>query len=119
MKNENVKRTIPLLICLILVLSTSAFAQDSDIVKLQGRVMSLDLYKNVMTVNERVFVLDPQTTIKDEKEYPMSLDGLKPETWVYVEGENKRALKKLVAKKIYLLPKYIEKRERHLYPFME
>ena len=119
MRNENVKRTIPLLVCLILVLSTSAFAQDSNIVKLQGRVMSLDLYRNVMTVNEKVFVLDPQTTVKDEKDYPVSIDRLKPEAWVYVEGENNKVIKKLVAKKIYLLPKYIEKRERHLYPFME
>ena len=79
----------------------------------------MDLYKNVMTVNERVFVLDPQTTIKDEKDYPIRIDRLKPEAWVYVEGKNNKAIKKLVAKKIYLLPKYIEKRERHLYPFME
>ena len=119
MRNENVKRTIPLLVCLILALSTSVYAQDSNVIRVQGRVMSLDLYRNVMTVNEKVFALDPQTTIKDEKEYPMSLDRLKPEAWVYVEGENNRAIKKLVAKKIYLLPKYIEKRERHLYPFME
>ena len=119
MRNENVKRTIPLLVCLILVLSTSAFAQDSNTVKLQGRVMSLDLYRNVMTVNEKVFVLDSQTTIKDEKDHPISIDRLKPEAWVYVEGENNRAIKKLVAKKIYLLPKYVERKERHLYPFMD
>ena len=119
MRNKNVKRTIPLLVCLILILSTSAFAQDSNTVKLQGRVMSLDLYMNVMTVNEKVFVLDPQTTIKDEKDHPISMDRLKPESWVYVEGENNKAIKKLVARKIYLLPKYIEKRERRHYPFME
>ena len=81
--------------------------------------MSLDLYKNVMIVNERVFVLDSQTSIKDEKDNPITYDRLKPEAWVYVEGKNNKAIKKLVAKKIYLLPKYVEKRERHLYPFME
>ena len=79
----------------------------------------MDLDRNVMTVNERVFVLDSQTIIKDEKDHPISMDGLKPEAWVYVEGENNRAIKKLVAKKIYLLPKYIERKERHLYPFMD
>lgn len=81
--------------------------------------MSLDLYRNVITVNERVFVLDSQTLIKDEKHHSISMDGLKPEAWVYVVGENNRTIKKLVAQKIYLLPRYIERKERHLYPFMD
>ena len=119
MRHKNIKETIPLLVFLMLILASSALAQDSNVVRVQGRVMSLDLYRKVMTVNEKVFLMDSQTTIKDEKDHPISIDRLKPEAWVYVEGENTRAIKKLVAKKIYLLPKYIEKRERHLYPFME
>ena len=119
MRNDSVKRTIPLLVYLILALSTSALAQDSNVVRVQGRVMSLDLYRNAVTVNEKVFVLDSKTTIKDEKDHPISIDRLKPEAWVYVVGENNKTIKKLVAKKIYLLPKYIERKERHLYPFMD
>jgi hypothetical protein len=119
MRHKAFKIKIPTLLFSVFILATLALAQDTDIVKLQGRVMQLDLEKNVMTVNERLFVLDSQTSVRDEKEYPISIDRLKPEAWVYVEGKNNKAIKKLVAKKIYLLPKYIEKRERHLYPFME
>ena len=119
MRHKAFKIKIPILFFSVFILATLALAQDTDIVKLQGRVMQLDLEKNVMTVNERLFVLDSQTSVRDEKDYPISVDRLKPEAWVYVEGENNKVIKKLVAKKIYLLPKYIEKRERHLYPFME
>ena len=34
--------------------------------------MQLDLEKNVMTVNERLFVLDSQTSVKDEKDNPIT-----------------------------------------------
>jgi hypothetical protein len=119
MRHKAFKIKIPILFFSVFILATLALAQDTDIVKLQGRVMQLDLEKNVMIVNERLFVLDSQTSVRDEKDYPISIDRLKPEAWVYVEGENNKAIRKLVAKKIYLLPKYIEKRERHLYPFME
>jgi hypothetical protein len=103
----------------MLVLVSSALAQESSLVKVQGRVMSLDLYKNVITVNEKVFVLNSQTLIRDEKDYSAGVDRLKPGVWVYVIGENNSAIKKLVAKKIYLLPKYIERKERQSYPFMD
>lgn len=72
-----------------------------------------------MIVNERLFVIDSKTRVRDEKDYSIMADRLKLQSWVYVEGENNKAIKKLVAKKIHLLPQYIEKRERHLYPFME
>ena len=119
MRHKAFKIRIPLLFFSVFILSTSALAQDTDTVKLQGRVMQLDLEKNVMIVNERLFVLDSQTSVRDEKDYPITVDRLKLQSWVYVEGKNNKAIKKLVAKKIYLLPKYVEKRERHLYPFME
>jgi hypothetical protein len=119
MRHKTFKIEIPLLFLSVFVLSTIALAQDGDTVKLQGRVMQLDLEKNIMIVNEKLFVLDSQTSVRDEKDYPITADRLKLQAWVYVEGKNNKAIKKLVAKKIYLLPKYIEKTERRLYPFME
>jgi hypothetical protein len=119
MRHKVFKIRMSLLFFSVFILSTLALAQDTDTVKLQGRVMQLDLEKNVMIVNERLFVLDFQTSVRDEKDYPITVDRLKPEAWVYVEGKHNNAIKKLVAKKIYLLPKYIEKTERRLYPFME
>jgi hypothetical protein len=117
-RDKAFKIKIPLLVFSVFLFSTLALAQDSDIVKIQGRVMQLDLEKKVMIVNERLFMLDSQTTVRDEKDYRTTVDRLKLQAWVYVEGENNKTIKKLVATKIYLLPKYVERKERHLYPFM-
>jgi hypothetical protein len=118
-KNGTVRNKILLFVFLMIVLVSSALGQESNGVKVQGRVMSLDLYKNVITVNEKTFLLNSQTMIRDEKDHSAGMSRLKPEAWVYVVGENNSAIKKLVAKRIYLLPKYIERKERHLYPFMD
>jgi hypothetical protein len=104
---------------MLILLASSALAQEDKAVKIQGRVMSLDLYMNVITVNEKVFVLNSQTLIRDEKDYPVGVDRLKPEAWVYVVGEYDTTLKKRVARRIYLLPKYVERKERHQYLFMD
>ena len=119
MRHKAFRIKIPLIVFSVFLFSTLSLAQDSDRMKIQGRVMQLDLEKNVMIVNERLFVLDSQTTVRDEKGYRTTVDRLKLQTWVYVEGENNKAIKKLVARKIYLLPKYVERKERHLYPFMD
>ena len=116
---KTLKNKIPLLAFFVLILSSSALAQDGNVVKVQGRVMSLDLYRNEIAVNERLFVLNSQTLIKDEKDSSIGMDRLKPKAWVYVVGENNRNVKKLVAKRIYLLPGYVEREKRHLYPFMD
>jgi len=118
-RKKFLKNEIPLLFFFTLIFSISALAQETDVVKVQGRVMSLDFYKKEITVNEKVFALESQTLIKNEKDYSIVMDRLKPEVWVYVIGEYNRNIKKLVAKKIYLLPKYIERRERRQYPFMD
>jgi len=118
-KNGNVRNEVFLLVFLILVFVSPTLGQENNPVKVQGRVMSLDLYKNVITVNEKVFVLDSQTMIRDDKDYPAGMDRLRPEAWVYVVGENRSAIKKLVAKRIYLLPKFIGRKERNSYPFMD
>ena len=119
MKKGTVRSKVLLFAFLMLVLVSSALGQESNLVKVQGRVMSLDLYKNLIVVNEKVFVLNSQTMIRDEKDHSAGMARLKPEAWVYVVGENNSAIKKLVAKRIYLLPKYVERKERHLYPFMD
>jgi hypothetical protein len=105
--------------CLCLITSALTFAADKDIVKLQGIVMAVDAKKNLFTVNERSFAWDKQTTVYTEKGVPTTFDKLKEQGWVYIEGVPDRVNRRNVAKKIYLLPKYINGKEKHLYPFME
>lgn len=110
---------IVLIIALGLMAPVLTFASDPGIVKIQGVVMAVNLKQNSLTVNERTFSWDPQTLISNEKGQPVAPDKLKPQGWVYIEGIPDKTNRRNIAKKIYLIPKFIEKKERHLYPFMD
>ena len=92
---------------------------DKDIVKTQGIIMAIELFKNSMVVNERLVVWDQQTLFYNEKAKSITVDQLKTKNWVYLEGVLDQAKKRVLAKKIYLLPKYIDDKEKHLYPFIQ
>jgi hypothetical protein len=113
------KKGILLTVFFLLIFSALTFGEDQDIVKIQGVVMSLDLKKSMLVVNERTFVWDQNTTFYNEKGSPITIDKLRTKGWVYIEGENDKVNKRWVAKKIYLLPKYIDRKERQLYPFIQ
>jgi len=81
--------------------------------------MELDLKKNMMIVNERTFVWDQNTIFYNEKGSPVTVDKLNTKTWVYIEGVRENVKKRVVAEKIYLLPKYISEKEKYRYPFMQ
>jgi len=81
--------------------------------------MELDLKKSMMIVNEKLFIWNPKTIFNDEKGKPITVEKLSTKSWVYIEGENDKVHKRVVAQKIYLLPKYIDRKERHRYPFMQ
>ncbi len=113
------KKGIVLSFFFLLVVSSLTFAGEINIVRMQGVVMSLDLKKSAMVVNETLFVWNQKTTFQNSSGAPITADKLKTKGWVYIEGENDKALKRCVATKIYLLPKFIKEKELHLYPFIE
>jgi len=118
-KTRFLYKGVILLIFSISIISSLTFALDKDKIAIQGVVMDVDLKKNMMIVNERMFVLDPNTFFFNEKGSPITVDKLRAKTWVYIEGMRDNVRKRLVAEKIYILPKYIPEKEKHLYPFME
>ena len=81
--------------------------------------MAIELFKNSMVVNERLVVWDQQTFFNNEKGKPITVDQLKTKNWVYLEGVLEKEKKRVLAKKIYLIPKYIDGKEKHLYPFIQ
>jgi len=107
-----------LTILLSLFISSLTFAADKGIVSFQGIVMELDWEKKIIIVNERSFAFDQNTIVHNEKGSPIPQDNLKTKTWVFIEGVKDKSQKK-VAKKIYLLPKYIDEKEKRLYPFIK
>lgn len=108
-----------LISCYLFTFCALGLASEQDIVKIQGVIMALDLNKNTMIVNEKSFVWSQKTAIYNDKGSPVTIDKFRPKTWVYLEGEKDKNNRRIIINKIYLLPKYIDKKERHLYPFME
>jgi hypothetical protein len=119
LKKSPYPRGILLIILLSsLFISSLTFAEDKDIVTFQGIVTELDWKKRIIIVNERSFAFNENTIVHNEKGSPIPQDNLKTKTWVFVEGVRDRSQKKF-ATKIYLLPKYIDEKEKHLYPFVK
>ncbi len=119
MKGMIVKKKVILPFLLVLLISGLTFAADRDIVTLQGIVMELDFRKNLMFVNEKAVAWNQNTLFQNEKGSPIPVDKLTTKIWVYIEGVKDEASKRVMAKKIYLLPKYIHGNEKRLYPFIK
>jgi hypothetical protein len=112
------KRMI-LLLFFMLISSGLTFASEGDIYKGQGLIMNIDAKINMMIVNERQFVWNQNTIVNNEKGSPVQMDKFKAKAWVYIEGVKDKNNNRIIIEKIYLLPKYVDKNERHLYPFMQ
>ena len=110
---------IPLSIIFVLVFSALPLVAEEKVVGIQAVINTLDLKKNVMIANERLFELNARTTIRNNRGATITIDQLKPKTWVYVEGLRDKKKRGIVAQKIYVIPKYIEEKEKRLYPFIQ
>jgi hypothetical protein len=95
------------------------FASGQDIYMGQGIIMKVEVKQRVMVVNERVFTWDQTTAILNEKGTPISIERFRPKAWAYIEGVIEKRENRVKIEKIYLLPKYVEKKEKHLYPFIK
>jgi len=107
------------IVILTLMVSALTFASDKGIVKFQGVVMTVEVKKNIVTVNERVFAFDQQTVVFTEKGLPTTLDKLKVGGWVYIEAVPDKANRRNIAKKVYLIPGFVHDKEKHRYSFFE
>jgi len=114
-RNAHVYRFVMFMIVWMSIFS--AFAQGQEAFKIQGLIMNVDLEKKMLIVNESTFVWDQNTRFYNDKASPMTVDKLGAKTWIYIQGVKDSSGKKMVAEKIYILPKYIDKKEKHLYPF--
>jgi hypothetical protein len=97
------------LFILILFFSLQTSAAEKEVVRVQGRVMEIDLEKNMMVVNEKIFIWDKKTVFLNEKDTLIKPDQLKIELKidkkVYIEGERLSKKRTILIKEIRLLPK--------------
>ena len=115
----NKKKEILLIVFWVLLIPTLTSALEGGIVNMQGVVMAVDVKQGTFVVNEKLFVWDQHTAVQTEKGIQTTIDKLKVKDWVYVEGVQDRARSRIEAQRIYLLPKQIDRKEKHHYPFME
>jgi len=115
----NKRRFIGVLLFAFLITPALTIALDKGIVKFQGVVMAIDLKQGTIVVNERLFFLDAHTMIHNEKGTSIPLEKLRLRDWVYLEGVSDRGSRRNLAKKIYFLLRYVDEKQKHLYPFME
>jgi hypothetical protein len=101
----------------ILPFSTLTSASEEAVVKMQGSIMSIDVSKNIMVVNEKTFTWNQSTIFNNDKASQIGIDKFTPKSWVFIEGGRKG--QSIVIKIIYLLPKHVDYKERYLYPFMQ
>ncbi len=111
------RRTMGVVI-LFISISGLTGAAERDILTFQGIVMAVDLQKRSMVVNERICTWNHEATILNERGLPTDKDQLKAKNWVYVEGVYDKAHHRVLAKTIYLLPKYVTEKEKGQYPFI-
>ncbi len=102
----------------VVIFSTLSVASGQAVYKNEGSIMQIDHKNNTMIVNERHLVWNQNTAFYDSKGSLTDLGGFKLKSWVYIEGTTNRN-NIILIEKIYLLPKYVGKKEKHLYPFME
>ena len=107
---KSLHRSLLLIVFFALVPCALTFASDSGIVTIQGVVMVVDLKNNLIIVNEKTFLFDQNTVIHNEKGLPVTVDQLKPRAWVYLEGVDDKTIKRVVTRKIHLVPKGSEKK---------
>jgi hypothetical protein len=112
-----IEKVMIILFC-ILLFYASAIAAEQSIVRIQGKIMELDLKRNKMVINEKVFFWNASTLFYNENANPIKVDKFKTDTWVYVEGARDSNTRWINMKKIYRLPKYIDRGEEDLYPFI-
>ena len=118
MKNSDLTKIIILVLSFVILFSTSALAWEEGAYKNIGSIMKIDSKKNTMIINERVFVWNQKTTFYDDKGAPLGMDQFQPKSWVYVKGTSDQN-NTILIEKLYLLPKYVGKKEKNRYPFME
>jgi len=70
-------------------------------------------------INEMRVYIDKTTQLMDHRETPILIKEFQPKHWVYMEVEKDPKRKFVRARKIYLLPHYIDPKERAKFKFMK
>jgi hypothetical protein len=104
----------------ILLLSPMNLAAGGNVMRTQGLINpGGSLKAGYLLINEMRVYIDKTTQMTDHRGVPIRLVELKPKRWVYIETEGEPGQKIVIAKKIYLLPHYVNPEEKRKFSFMK
>jgi len=104
---------------ILLIFPMMSPAVDGNIIRTQGLINPGGNFKGgYILINEMKVYINKTTQVMDHREIPVPITELKPKRWVYMEVKKNSNGNKITAKKIYLLPYYINPEERRKYSFM-
>ena len=114
-------RTLVFLGCFFLSLCSIVLAKENDmILRTQGLVNpGGNLKAGYLIINEMKVYINKNTQVMDYRGSPIPIEEIKPKKWVYMEVIKGEVIGTGRAKRIYLLPRYVEPREIDKFPFMK
>ncbi len=118
--DSRIRTACGLIMWSVLVITPVCFGAEHNILRTQGLINpGGNLNKGYLLINEMRISIDRTTQVMDERQTPLPVTELKPKKWVYMEIESDSVKMTAKAKKIYVLPHYIEPREKQRFPFMK
>jgi hypothetical protein len=103
----------------ILSIALPSFGADGEVMRTQGLINpGGSLKTGYVLINEMRVYIDKTTQVLDHRGVSIQTTELKPKRWVYIETVKDPIKKIMVAKKIYLLPHYVNPEQRRKFAFM-
>ncbi len=104
---------------IIFIATHLVFAKDGTGLRTQGLINTGGNVKSgYLIINEMRVRIDKTTKLMDHRGNPTPIAEFQPKKRVYMEIVQDQNKKTIRARRIYLLPRYVNPEERKQYPFM-
>ncbi len=104
----------------ILLIMPLSSADGSNLLRTQGLINpGGNLNGGYLFINEMRISINEKTEVLDHHRSSLPVSELKAKRWVYLEGEKDPNQKTVKAKRIYLLPHYVNPDQRRMFPFVK
>ena len=118
-RKKSLSLCVIIVIGVILLAPPGVFGKDKGLFRTQGLINpGGNLKAGYLLVNEMRIYLDPSTQIMDHRGKTVPATDLKAKKWVYLEVDT-GSPRKMRARNIYLLPRYIGPAEKKQFAFMK
>jgi len=109
-----------LVVCLMILLASFCLAAEERVIRTQGLINpGANLKAGYLFINEMRVYIDKATQIMNQYGTSIPITELKPKKFVYLEMDKDPNQGINKAKKIYLLPHYVNPKDKQKFSFMK